>query len=50
MKQFKIKLKNKKEDLGASLLGNILACKGVNRTGEIFFRTGYGPSIKNKDF
>ena len=36
--------------LGAILLGNILAGKGMNRAGEQFLRTGYGPSIKNKDF
>ena len=36
--------------LGASLLGNILAGKGMNRAGEIFIRAGYGSSIKNKDF
>ena len=36
--------------LGTSLLGNILACKGMNRTGEEFIRAGYGFSIKNKDF
>ena len=36
--------------LGASLLGNILAGKGMNRAGEVFIRAGYGSSIKNKDF
>ena len=36
--------------LGASLLGNILADKGMNRAGEGFLRAGYGSSIKNKDF
>ena len=36
--------------LGASLLGNILAGKGLNRAGEGFLRAGYGSSIKNKDF
>ena len=36
--------------LGASLLGNILAGKGINRAGEGFIRAGYGSSIKNKDF
>ena len=35
--------------LAASLLGNILAGKGKNRTGEGFIRAGYGSSIKNKD-
>ena len=35
--------------LGASLLGNILAGKGMSRVGE-GFRAGYGSSIKNKDF
>ena len=36
--------------LGASLLGNILASKGINRAREGFIRAGYGSSIKNKDF
>ena len=36
--------------LGESLLGNILAGKGMNRTGKGFIRAGYGYSIKNKDF
>ena len=36
--------------LGASLLGNILVGKRMNRAGEEFIRTGYGSSIKNKDF
>ena len=36
--------------LGASLLGNILVSKGMNRGGEGFIRAGYGSSIKNKDF
>ena len=36
--------------LGASLLGNILAGKGMNRARERFIRAGYGSSIKNKDF
>ena len=36
--------------LGASLLGNILAGKRINRAGEGFIRAGYGSSIKNKDF
>ena len=36
--------------LGASLLGNMLAGKGMNRAGEGFIRAGYWPSIKNKDF
>ena len=36
--------------LDASLLGNILAGKGMNRAGEGFLRAGYGSSIKNKDF
>ena len=31
--------------LGASLLGNILACKGVIRTGEGTTRVGYGSKI-----
>ena len=38
--------------LGASLLGNMLASKGINRTGEVFIRAGYRSkrsSIK-KDF
>ena len=36
--------------LGASLLGNILAGKGINRAEEGFIIAGYGSSIKNKDF
>ena len=28
--------------LGASLLGDILACKGMNKAGEEFIRAGYG--------
>ena len=36
--------------LGASLLGNILAGKGMNRAGEGFIRASYRYSIKNKDF
>ena len=36
--------------LGESLLGNILAGKGMNRAGKGFIRAGYGYSIKNKDF
>ena len=36
--------------LGASLLGNILAGKGMNRAGEEFIRASYGSSIKNRDF
>ena len=38
------------DTIGASLLGNILAGKGMNRAGEGFLRAGYGSSIKNKDF
>ena len=36
--------------LSASILGNMLAGKGINRAGEGFPRAGYGSSIKNKDF
>ena len=36
--------------LGASLLVNISAGKGMIRAGEGFIRAGYGSSIKNKDF
>ena len=36
--------------LGANLLRNILAGKGMNRAGEGFIRAGYGSSIQNKDF
>ena len=36
--------------LGASLLGSILAGKGMNRAGEGFIRAGYEPSIESKDF
>ena len=45
-----MKLKNKKEDffsmllgtLGVSLLGNILAGKGMNRAGKRIVKAGYG--------
>ena len=45
--------------VGVSYLGNILACRGeiakkqdrgINRPLERFIRTGYGSSIKHKDF
>ena len=36
--------------LGASLLGNILPGKGMNRAGEAFIRASFRSSIKNKDF
>ena len=36
--------------LGVSLLGNILAGKGMNRAGKGFVRAGYGSSVKNKGF
>ena len=36
--------------LRASLLGNTLAGKGLNRAGEGFIRAGYGYIIKKKDF
>ena len=36
--------------LDASLLGNILADKGMNRAGEGFIRASYRFSIKYKDF
>ena len=36
--------------LGPSLLGNILAGKGMNRVGEGSIRASYGSPIKNKDF
>ena len=36
--------------LGARLLSNILAVKGIIRTREGFLRAGYGSSIKNKNF
>ena len=36
--------------LVASLLGNILACKGMNRAGEGFVRAGFGSSIKTQGF
>ena len=43
------------DTLDVSLLGNILAGKGMNRAGETFLGAGYagagyGSSIKNKDF
>ena len=37
------------DKLGASLLGNILAGKGMNTVREGFMRAAYGSSIKNKD-
>ena len=51
MKQFEMKLKNKKEDFlvcyqGASLLGNNLASKGMNKAGEGFIRAYY---VSKKD-
>ena len=36
--------------VGASLLGNILAGKRMNRAGEGFIRVVYGSSIKNRDY
>ena len=36
--------------LGASLLGDILAGKRMNRAGEGFIRASYGSSIKSKEF
>ena len=36
--------------VGASLLGNILAGKRMNRAGEGFIRVAYGSSIKNRDY
>ena len=36
--------------IGASLLGNISAGKGMNSAGEVFIRAVYASSIKNKDF
>ena len=36
--------------LSASLLGNILAGKGMNRAGKVFIRAGYGFWFKYKDF
>ena len=36
--------------LGARLVGNILAGKGINRAGQGIVRAGYGSSIENKDF
>ena len=36
--------------LDTSLLGNILADKGMNRAGEEFVRASYGSSVKSKDF
>ena len=38
--------------LGASLLGNILAAKGINRAGEGrgIVRAGYSRSFKKTDF
>ena len=36
--------------LGASLFGNILAGKGMNRAGEGFIRVGYESAIKKRIF
>ena len=36
--------------LGASLIGNIFAGKGMNRAGEQFIGAGYGHSIKKRIF
>ena len=36
--------------VAASLLGDILAGKGMNKAGEGFFRAGFESSIKKKDF
>ena len=36
--------------LGASLFGNILAGKGMNRAGKGFIRAGYGSPIKKEEF
>ena len=36
--------------LGASLLGNILAGKGINRAGEEILRAGYGNKSSKMDF
>ena len=37
--------------LGASLLGNMLAGKGINKAGEGFIRAGYGSKKSStKDF
>ena len=36
--------------LGASLVWNILAGKGINRAGQEIIRAGYGSWIENKDF
>ena len=37
MKQLKMKQKNKKVDLRASLLGNLLAGKGIYAGGQVFW-------------
>ena len=61
MKQFKLKLMNKKKYfflsmllgiLGASLLGDILEGKGAmaKRHGRGFIRAGFESTVKNKDF
>ena len=36
--------------LGASLLGNLLTGKGINRAGEGIVRAGYGNKNNKKDF
>ena len=38
------------DTLDESLLGNILADKGMDSAGERFIRAGYGYSIKKKNF
>ena len=40
VKQLKMKQKKKKEDLGSSLLGNLLTGKGTIRAGERTIRAG----------
>ena len=54
VKQFKMMLKNKKGGflstlsgtLGASLLGNMLAGKGINKAEEGFIRSSYESTLK----
>ena len=61
MRQFKMKLNNEKMKkrgflsmllgiLGASLLSDIVAGRGTNKSAKGVLRAGYGSSIKNKNF
>ena len=49
-KQLKTKQKNKKEDLGASLLENLLTGKGTVRAGDCMPRAGEGTVRAGQEF